>query len=273
MSAALAKLKDLADERNRILRDVPEDDYHAFDALSYSGLKELKKAPGYYRHSKDNPSEDTDARRVGRSVHMLLAEPDRAAREIVVIDGVRRGAVKDEVAAAEAAGKLVLKPDTYDQMRRVADFCRKHPRVSELLAEGRGEQTLLWKDPATGVQCKARADWLTSGAVIADWKTFDQLDDYEIERQIRKMKYHWQAGYYTEGLSIITGREYRSFVNVFIRTQDPIDCRVVVLSDEVIIAAREFYRPYIELYADCQRKGEWPMSEPSITELNPKFFN
>lgn len=257
---------------NLIVDDLVEDHYHGLDRLSYSGLKELRKAPGYYRWSKDNPSPDTEDRRKFRAMHMLLAEPERAAREIVIIDGRRVGAVKAELEAAEAAGKLVLKTEDHDQIMRVADFCRKHPIVSQFLKAGKGEQSILWTDPETGAECKARADWLTPGGIIVDWKGFDELYLDDIRRQMRKMRYVWQQFWYLRGLEAITGKNKNMFANVFIRTKYPIDCRVIAVRDEDVQAARDEILPLVAMYAKCVRDRSWPMTPAEITEISVSVF-
>jgi hypothetical protein len=254
------------------LTTIPEKEYRALPRLSYSGVKEMRKGPAYYQHYICTPSEDTEDRRMYKAMHMLLGEPERAESMIKVIDGVRRGAVKEQVAAEEAQGFLVLKSDTYDNARKVADFCREHSLVKNVLANGIGEQSLLWTDEETGVECKARTDWLVDGEIIFDFKGFDNLSVYDIEKQIRRMKYHWQAGFYTEGLTAITGQDRWQFVNLFIRTEKPYDIRAVTLPREKILEARSLYRPYIAQYAECTKSGIWPLNPPEITVISPEFY-
>jgi exodeoxyribonuclease VIII len=117
-------------------------------------------------------------------------------------------------------------------------------------------------------------DWLTDDWILADWKTFDDLSEDGIERQMRRMKYQHQAGWYTEGASRVSNQDVKMFANVFIRVKDPIDCHVIILPDHNIEEARTRYRPLVHQYAECKRENKWPMrltQGPTVLPLKPFF--
>lgn len=259
-----------------VVDGATEEAYFSLEAMSNSGLKNMAKGPGYYRWYQDNREQDSDKASDGSLFHLAIGEPERFEQEVICIDGSRQKKdVKEAVAEAESLGKIVTKTETRDKILRARDFVMSHYDVRPLFSNGgRPEQVLLWKDFETGVQCKARVDWLTDSGVLADWKTFDDLSDDAIKYQMRRMKYHWQAGWYTEGASRIFGRDIKMFANVFIRLEDPIDCRVVLLPDHEIEEARMIYRPFLHKYAECKRENHWPMRDmtgPMVLPIGPFY--
>lgn len=271
----LNELKNAASEGNVILDAVPEELYHAFPAMSASGLKEFKKSPGYWKWMRENPSQDSQARLEGRLVHMALAEPERFQRQVTVIDGNRNGTVvKEQIATAKARGLTVCKSEDLDIVKRIVQYFHGHSLVKNILKSGKGEQSFFWKDPITGVQCKARADFITTSGVMIDFKTYGPIySDDEIERQCRKMAYHWQSAWYLEAYFQCTGKKALGFYHVFIRNDDPIDLRVIELSQHSLEEALPHIGAHLKNYSNCLKTNEWPMSPEEVTgiELKPFF--
>lgn len=269
MSHTIETLTELA-KNNCVVDGVPEHIYHAFEAMSYSGLKQFMKAPGYFRYYSLNPDadEDTASRRDNRLLHMALSEPERFARDVVVVEGNRNANdVKAAIAKAVGEGKTVTKQATLDEVIEILNFVHEHPITKAILSQGRGEQTLLWKDPATGVQCKGRVDWLREDGILVDWKHFDDLSPVGIERQIRRMKYDLQAAWYTEGASIIFGRPITEFVNVFLRKKYPLDLAARTIYDHGLEEARTRYRVHLENYATCLKENTWSLTPAGIEQV------
>lgn len=260
---------------NCVVDGATSEAYFSLDALSNSGMIDMDEGPGYYRYKRDNP-ELEDKTDDGSLFHLAMGEPERFENTIVCVDGHRGNKeVKAMIAEYQKLGKLAIKTEQRDKILKARDYVSSHFDVRPLLASGgRPEQVLLWKDFETNVQCKARVDWLTDSGVLADWKTFDDLSDRSIIQQMRRMKYHWQAGWYTEGASLVFERDIKMFANVFIRLADPIDCRVVLLPDHEIEEARMMYRPIVHKYAECKRENHWPMRTsvgPVVLPIGPFY--
>lgn len=270
----LDQLKEIVAAGDCILDNVPESVYHAFPAMSSTGLKEFKKGPGYWRFWRENPSKDTQARHEGRLVHMVLNEPARFRRDVVVIDGSRNATdVKNEIAAAKAAGKVVCKSEELLMAREIAAYCSAHPLVAMILKNGKGEQSMFWKCPDTGAQCKARIDWLAPNGVMIDFKTFDHVySDDELERQIRKMGYHFQSAWYLWGYRVIFKRDAPAFYHGFIRHEKPYDVAVRKVSPHSISETEPYIHAQLAHFAICSQKNDWPMTPPIVGEIELKPF-
>lgn len=272
--AELDGIMQMAAKGNIALYDVPEATYHAFPAMSASGMKEFRKAPGYWKWMRENPSPDTSARLEGRLVHMALGEPGRFAAEVVRVDGSRNAtAVKADIEFYRSQGKTVCKTEQAEEALAIAAYCRSHPLVSQILKAGKSEVTLLWKDPESGAQCKARIDWLTPNGVLCDWKSFGPVwNENEIERQIRSMNYHFQADFYLQGYRAVFAKEPQAFYNIMIRNELPYDVAVREIATQSLEEARPYIGDILKRFSVCQQNDVWPMTPPEVQTIVVKPF-
>lgn len=79
--------------------------------------------------------------------------------------------VEDEFARSIEEGEIVLHWRSYDQVVADAAAVRLNPEISQFLAEGASEVTILWTDDK-GVKWKARIDRLQVKRIV-DLKTFE----------------------------------------------------------------------------------------------------
>lgn len=256
------------------LDGVSEDLYHKFPAMSNSGMKEFEKAPGLYDYMRKNPSEDSDARRLGRLLHMALGEPIRFRTEVVVVDGHRGGKeVKELVAAHQAAGKLVVKSDQVADVLFTVEYCKKHKLVKEILKAGVAERSFFWNDKKTKVPCKARVDWITPTGVLCDWKTFDPNHSEDlIERQIRSMNYHYQAAWYERAFEMAYGKPPADFYNVFIRTKNGIRAQVTRIVPQALDEVIPIIDSKLLEFSKCLAADFWPMNDEEVLDIVVKPF-
>ncbi|MEH0158422.1 PD-(D/E)XK nuclease-like domain-containing protein [Limibacter armeniacum] len=124
---------------------MPEEDYRHLPALSNSDLTVAKHLLAGIPHNKPMA-----AFRFGRAVHMCLLEPERWKHHAQTTD-------------TETALKVEL----------LANAARQNEALVKLLAKcyTRKEQVVLWQDPITGIDCKARIDLLRERQLVADLKT------------------------------------------------------------------------------------------------------
>lgn len=237
--------------------DEENEDYHASVGLSFSGVKQLAKTPAHYIASRMRDDDETASQRLGTLVHMAILEPIRFKASVVAIEGHRgRTDVKAAIAEAEAQGKYVCKPEEYEVTWKMAEAILLNPSAKGLLTGGQAEKSIRWRDPKTGVLLKCRPDYLRPDGIIIDLKTFDDLSEANIQKQIVKMKYHWQSAFYLAGVNQVLNLKSKMFVHIFIDTKAFVS-RVVVLDDASIENAEMSIQPLIETYAECLKKNTW----------------
>lgn len=104
--------------------------------------------------------------------------------------------VEDALWRERNAGKTMLKPKVYHEIRRDMTLIQRTPEVVAVLSGGAAEVVILWTDPERGVKMKARLDYLRPIGVT-DFKTFDNsAGRHMIEAILGAFRYN---RYYVQG--------------------------------------------------------------------------
>ncbi|MEJ8671921.1 PD-(D/E)XK nuclease-like domain-containing protein [Streptomyces sp. MS1.AVA.1] len=174
--------------------------------------------------------------------------------------------------AAYAEGLIPILTKDYETAEAMAEAIRRHPIAGPLFAPGSGrpELSIFWTDPATGVRCRVRPDWLKElpGLALAvDYKTCRDANPDAISRAIRDHSYHQQDALYTDGIWAALDPADVRFVFVFQSKTAPylITVRELAHQDREIGRARN--ERALRLYADCERTGIWPDWTGPVDEI------
>lgn len=262
-----------------IRRDMPAPEYHAIQALSASGLRLLRKSPAHYYGAVLDPArpqqEPTAAMRAGTLMHLCLFEPERVGALAVRPDGLD-GRTKDGKAwTAEHAGREIVAAADLATAQAQAAAVRAVPELGALMAHGYGESSAFWQDPATGVLCKCRPDWVSpagDGVILVDGKTCQDASPEGFGRSVWTYAYHLQAAHYVAGFEAASGQRVHGFVFAAVESAYPHVAAAYMLFDDVLEAARREVRRLAHLYAECKRAGHWPGYTAGINLVNlPKW--
>ena len=220
-----------------VYRDLPEGRYHADDALtpelgrslSQSGAKTLMSSPARFAWERDHGRPPKDAYDVGTLAHALILR--RSDPRLTVIDAYdwRTKAAQTAKAAAYDAGRVPVHRGDLLAASRIARSVRQHPLASAILTEGEAEVSYYWRDPGTGVTCRARVDWLVPGKALVDVKTVGRVGGSEpaaFGRQCATLDYPLQAAHYIDGWEAVTG-ERLPFIHLVrkVDARDPASSR------------------------------------------------
>ncbi|MFJ3289938.1 PD-(D/E)XK nuclease-like domain-containing protein [Streptomyces sp. NPDC086669] len=242
------------------------DDYHADrTTISSSGLRALLPpgCPAQYAYDRDNPPAPKREFDLGHAVHTeVLGE----GPELVALDYstyLSRNA-KEERDAAREAGQIPLLRHEWEQVQAMAEAVRKHPQAGPLLAPGMGiaERSIYWTDPATGVRCRCRPDWLMirpDVTAIVDLKTTTDASPDACSKAIESYSYHQAAALYVDGVQAagFAHEGARTFF-VFQSKKAPYLVTVRELKDQDQDIGRARNERALRIYADCTARNEWP---------------
>jgi len=259
-----------------IYYDLPFDEYLAIDAVNNSSLGPIQKSMAHYKAAIEEPSEPTEAMKLGSFLHGGVLEPLVALGRYVVMppfhDQVRRPdgsrydnprntkpykELKAEFMAANA-DKTVVDSDWYESLRGITRAMRAHPDVCRYFRDGCiSEVTLVWIDPATGLLCKCRLDVLNrKHRRIGEFKSI--ADASQFEWQIWRLNYHRQFAFYQDGLDVLTGERYEVFVVAAETTGPYYGLRASPVDPKTLDAGRAIYRDCLAKIAECRARNEWP---------------
>lgn len=237
---------------------VPNDAYHGGPGLSRSGISRLLRSPAHFKAQV----EETEAMRFGSAIHAFIFEPEVFRNQYVFTDRhFRKDEDKAWKAEQEAAGRLVLKNKTYEQIKGMAKAIEACRSAMDLL-EGEGESEICgyWYDPFfPEVLCKFRADWLRkpSGVCVDLKSTKDARSSYFVKAAYN-FDYHLQAAWYPYGLTQITGIEHNQFFFIAVEKEPPYGVNVYQADSEFIQLGQIECQRGIKIYADCLKTKTWP---------------
>ncbi|MER7046724.1 PD-(D/E)XK nuclease-like domain-containing protein [Streptomyces jumonjinensis] len=258
-----------------VIDGLSAEDYHADrTSISSTGLRTILApgCPAQLRYDLDHPQPPKREFDLGHAAHLMVLGEGPELEVIDYPDWRKKGA-QDQRDAAYAEGKTPLLTKDYDMVQAMAEAIRQHPLAGPLFTPGTGlaEQSIFWTDPATGVRCRVRPDWLKQlpGLTLAvDYKTIKSADPETVSKAIRDRAYHQQDALYTDGVEAAgLAPDGCRFVFVFQSKAAPYLITVRELNQQDRDIGRARNQRALRLYADCQRTGIWPDWTGPVTEI------
>lgn len=256
---------------------LPDADYRAVPALSYSGAKDLMRSPALFAWRREHPRPDstdfdlghaTEAQLLGVGAPIAVARDEQGKP----FRDWRTKAAQEFAAKARANGETPLLVDQAEAVDRMVAAVRSHPLAGRLLEAGRGhgQPSIFWTDDETGTAQRARFDWLVvegddGRPEIDDLKTTTDVRRRALAKTIDEHRYHWQDPHYTTGLRAHGVDDVR-FRFVFVEKTPPHLVRVVELDEDAWHTGARHMAAARRLYAACLEAGDWP-AYPPRTEL------
>lgn len=248
------------------VHEMTATDYHARSELSSSGAKLLlpPNCPALFRYAQDNQRPTKRTFEIGHAAHQQVLG---VGPELVLVDADRwdTKVIKEELAAIREAGNVPLKAAEFEQVQAMARVLREHPYAGALFDPQRGgkaEQSLFWTDPETGVECRARLDWLPASTkgrmIVPDYKSAAAVDPEAIGKALDSYRYVMQAPWYLDAVLALGLAESAAFVFVSQMKTPPYLVTVNDVTAESLLAGRFYNRQARQLFAECTAADRWP---------------
>jgi hypothetical protein len=201
------------------------------------------------------------------------ADVTRQALDLMEAIGERVPILEVEKARffAQNKGKTILNVEEWERVAGMAQALLDEPSLKPILAKGCPEQTIVARDPETGVLLKSRLDWMHP-KVTLDLKTFTQRRGKSIDKSIHDAivyeRYYIAAYFYSYVRSLASNEplDRAVFVEAFVESDQPHETRIKSFMPKTggnvnmyWELARVEVRRMIRLYADCLKKyGDEP---------------
>lgn len=257
---------------------LTNEEYHGLTTvISKSHLDQVNRSPAHYWSRYVDPAREpeppTDAMQLGTALHTAVLEPELWGEQIILppVDAPKRPSVTQRNAAKpsaatleaiefwdafdqEAAGKILLTREDAERVQAMAMAVRQHPAAGFLLGQGGvREQSYLWTDSATGLECKCRPDFHTADRrIIADVKTTEDASPRGFAKSVANFRYHVQAAFYGDAL----GAE--QFLFIAVEKRKPFLVAVYAASAAMVEQGRAEAAANLRLIADCRSADQWP---------------
>jgi hypothetical protein len=251
---------------------MSEADYHARPELSSTEARLLLESPAKYRWKKDhppliNPSKKFD---IGSAIHSKTLgtgyEAVRIPDDLLGSNGaISTKAAKKWVEQARTEGKIPLKSSEFQPIADAAEAVLTHPGARNLFQQkGTAEVSVFSTDPATGVQVRARFDFLpdtfalgSPSRVAVDLKSCASADPEQFVKSIANYNYDVQRAWYLDALRWETGED-AEMVFVAVEKDPPYLVSVIQLPTLWVAMGATKARIAREKYASCVETGVWP---------------
>jgi hypothetical protein len=244
--------------------DIPADQYHADcvegGSLSSSGARKLlpPSCPALFKAWRDGQLvEEAEHFDVGRAAHALVLGVGDPIR-VIDADDWRSKAAREQRDEARANGETPVLAGQWAEIEAMATKLREHPVAGGLLeaSVGVAEQTLVWRDEASGVWCRALVDWLCRWVV--DYKALRAVDPDSMSKAIANYGYNLQAAWYLDGVRALGLDVEPAFLFVAQMKTPPYLVATYQLSPDDIGRGQQLARKARDLYARCAERDEWP---------------
>ena len=243
---------------------MTEQEYRQHPAVSRSELFRILDSPEKFRYFKDNPEPPTPALIFGQVFHKLALQPESFSDDFAVAPQcdrrTREGKMLWSEFTEQSEGKTIISADDFAVANEMCTALRNVPQAIKLLT-GEKEKPFFWTDDMTGEQCKCRVDCLSDvtvndSVVVVDVKSAANADYDSYIRDAIKYGYDFQAAWYTNGVTICTGRPC-IFVFIVVEKTPPYAVNIFQADPFLMRRGGDLYREALGIYHDCNTTGNW----------------
>lgn len=265
-----------------VYRDVPFEEYLAWDCANNSTLKDLEWSPAHAKWRRENDSYQTSAMRLGNALHCALLEPHEFAKRFGRLpegDG-RTRVVKEARAEFEIEGRTALSPSEWDRVLDTSAACYDHEIAGSMMrlihdTELSAVADLTASDDST-VRVKVRADaWCPAARTVVDVKTTRDLSDRGLQSTMARFGYHRQAWMYLETLTQ-AGLEADRFMFLWVNSTPGASpdqmIRTTTLPEAAMLLGAAQTRDALAVYNQCVSTGHWPGRPQATTEIDLPYW-
>lgn len=243
--------------------NMPNEAYHAYEGISKSGLDLIARSPAHYAHAAKR--EPTRHMVIGTAIHTALLEPERFESDYLLLrDVTDRRSSEYKQAIKVHNPELVLTGKEADHVSGMQESVYSNPCAAILLeAPGWYELSAFVECPVTGVLMRARYDKIIEGGVLVDLKKTQDIEYSAFQRSVGRYRYHVQDAFYSRVYELITGEKPKSFKFLCVEEQSPYASKIYSLDDEAKLVGARHALNDANVYADCNKRGEWPYPDGS----------
>lgn len=249
--------------------EISNEEYHASEGISRSGISEFKKSPLHYWDKYLNPDRESNdgkassSMTLGNIVHKLVLEPKTFDKEFLIIPKVnlntKEGRRLKKEAEEKKEGRQIIREEILEVAKSISEEILKHPHLINLLNNAHIEKSIYWTDEDTGLLCKSRPDiWnvINDRGLVFDLKTTSDSSYEEFKRSIWKYDYHIQLAMVREGLKF-HGHEINFFGFVVSSTERPYRPYIYMIDDGVLDQGYREFKEALKYMRICYEHGWW----------------
>lgn len=261
-------------ERGVLVAGMPNDEYHAHQGISNSGLKAVKRSPAHYKYPE--PFNKTRFMDIGSAIHAAVFELEWFKERYILLPEVKDRRQPEFKAGVKIHGEeFVFVADEVRRIRGMYQAVRSHKRAFELLQESGWSELSGFVKDENGIIRKVRFDRLTESGKILDLKKCQDARKREFSKAIGSYDYHMQAAWYTDTFELITKQQADGFRFIAVEEKSPHGVAVYPIDEPSVMIGREDYQEAYATYLECVKTDNWPKyseDEEDVSIPNWKIY-
>ena len=249
-------------------------EYHAHKAISKSKLDAARKS-GKHLHDMLHgpPRESTAAFDLGTALH-AAALPGENVHEVAVRmpEGMKKTTKEGKAFVLDNKGKIILSPSDGYALDQMMVSLAVHPFTRSLVVgelRGKAEQSFFCTDEATGLELKARPDFILDDlSLIIDLKTTFDASPKGFQRSVANFRYHVQASHYLDVIEGATGTRPQAFLFVAVEKARPFGAAVYMADAQMIEIGKQHAREDLNNIAKWMADHHYPGYSDRVEEIS-----
>ena len=251
------------------------EEYHAdTECVGHSMIETWRHSiPEYHDRYIDKTIKDkqTDSKRLGSLVHLMILEPGKIGEGFAVEPEVNRrtNAGKAELKEFHEAnpGKLLVTADDMEKSAEIVNSVFSTPKAKALLEQPGRSEINCRVEHASGVWAKARFDKLLDVGTVLDLKSSKRPTPAGFSKDVWDYGIHRQAAIYlyvrTRGLQL-DGPIY----HIAVGNTPPYECVVYEIQREAIYRGKEEIDKALHEIASHRKENDWGSRWQDVQEVS-----
>ena len=232
-----------------MIQRMLDQDYFKLPHISNSKLSRLAKCP----KALEIEFETTPAMLTGTLAHALILEGTDIFHERYAVSPECDKRTKEGKATYQSfceanEGKTVITLDQLNAVVGMAESVASHPACREILSSGQPELAVTWEEE--GENCKAKADWVSSGALV-DLKTTQNSEYSVFSKTIVNSGYHRQMAFYRSGLVANSVFPEHTII-IAVESKPPYTTNVYSVEDDLLELGAGQYKELLRKYSQVK---------------------
>lgn len=241
----------------KFVEGMPNETYHALEGISKSGLDLMARSPAHYKGREFKSG--TRAMEIGTAIHSAILEPELFSFDYTLTGAKLRTAAEYKEAIKTTPKHLTLTAPEAKKVLAMRESCHDNFEAMQILTlPGKAELSAICTDPETGVQIRARFDWLTDCGISLDVKKTQDIRQEKFARSVQDYRYHVQDSMYSFVYEQVTGEPLKAFKFLAVEEEAPNSSMVYELGELEKEMGAYYFRRDLRAYADCVNSGKWP---------------
>lgn len=254
------------------IEKISNAEYDARPGVRNSALHHFRRSAAHYKAYLENQKPRTPAMGFGDVLHKLIFQTEEFLPKLTTAPVKGRNSKKWTKAEQENPDNLYVTDAERKQIVGMVESIQTNKEVMDLLKGGHAEQSLFADHDKTGLQLKAKIDFLCAdGKTILDLKTVEDARELAFERSVARYGWHFQCSYYRK-LAKLCSLTHTRFLFLAVEKQPPHGTMLHELEIVSTGYAHDKNEEALMKLKQCVDSGMFPNYDPGVRTITLPMY-